>query len=107
MITIKIPGNVWYDYLDPQATGMQAELGLPRAKSRQVGKGWQAVYRDVDEAVVRELAKYLEDRAGTLLSQGWPPYEADEQRERNTHRRAIRLAEQLRRQAGPDRGDTR
>ena len=92
-ISLRIPSRVWYDYLDPNATAMHSELGLddcPR-EYRRVGYGGTFVYRDVPVDVARELADYLDDRGAMLIGQ-------DDESLRPTHRRAMRLAEQIRRE---------
>lgn len=82
---LTVPGAVWTDYLDPLASGMQAELGLASPEWRRVGKGSQAVYRDVPVDVAADLAEYLVDRAQTLIGNEEPEY-------RGVHRAAIRVA---------------
>ena len=89
-ITITVPGAVWYDYLDPAATGMQAELGLPLPRHRRVGKGSQAVYEGVSPEVARELADHLEDRAGGMLN--------SDDEDRHAHHSAIKAAKRIRRE---------
>lgn len=89
---IRIPGSVWHDYLDPLATAMHDELGLSdyRPEIRNVGKGTQHIY-DVPAQLAGELADYLDDRAEVLIANEEPEYRA-------VHRRALRLAEQIRRE---------
>lgn len=72
---ITVPGSVWYDALDPLATAMQADLGLDHPTWRRIGRGSQARYHGVPVNVARELAKYLDDRAETMLAQDTDPDE--------------------------------
>lgn len=87
-LTITLPGRVWEDYLDPMASGMQAELGLSEPERKPQGKGWRAVYIDVPTTVAHELAEYLSDRAELLLGQ-------DDDGQRNVHRAALKAAETI------------
>jgi len=68
-ITFDIPSSVWYDALNPLASEMQGELGLPEPIHVKRGKGASKRYVGVDTEVARELARYLRDRAETMLSQ--------------------------------------
>ena len=43
-LTLAVPGKVWSDALDPAATGMARELGLPEAVHQSVGRGHQIRY---------------------------------------------------------------
>jgi hypothetical protein len=85
-IDIRIPGRVWYDYLDPMASGMAAEIGLPRPHWTKVGKGHQAIYREVSVAQAREVAEFLMDRGFLLLNNVEPE-------EREIHRKAVEVAQ--------------
>jgi hypothetical protein len=94
---IDIPGRVWEDYLDPAASGMQADLGLPNPEVLRRGKGWTARYRDIDPAVAGELADYLDDRGNLLLGQGVDdPYDPVEKADRAMHRAARDAAWKIR-----------
>jgi hypothetical protein len=91
---IVVPARVWDDYLDPDTTTMQRELGLSSTPVyRRRGRGGQYTYRDVSREVAGELAGYLEDRAGTLLCQSY-----EDPAERRPHHRALRLARDIRKQ---------
>lgn len=95
--TIKVPGRVWDDFLDPLISGMQAELGLPQPKRVNAGKGWRAVYENVPTEVARELADYLYDRGDTLLGQGVSdPDDPFEKAGRDTYRAAIVVSGKIR-----------
>jgi hypothetical protein len=87
MLTITIPNAVWLDYLDPAASGMAAELGLPEPTFRKVGFGSQAVYEGITPEQADEIEGYLFDRARTLLGQ-------DESG--NVHRAALKASEKIR-----------
>lgn len=91
-LTVKVPGVVWADFLDPRATEMQAELELPEPGRITRGRGWTAVYADVPVAVARELAEYLRDRGELLLSNSDPAYDG---RERGWYRSALKVAETI------------
>lgn len=91
-ITIKIPGSVWDDFLDPGATTMEAELELPASTNRSVGKGYQVTYPDVPLDVAAEVADYLRSRGELLLSNSDPEFDG---RERGVYRRAIKAADQI------------
>lgn len=60
---LRIPGRVWYDALDPMATGMEADLELPQPHVQPKGRGVTFVYRDVTNTQANDLADYLEERA--------------------------------------------
>jgi hypothetical protein len=78
MIEIRIPGRVWYDALDPMASGMEAAIGLPQPQAMKKGRGETFVYRDVSPKQAVEVADYLQDRATTLGSQwGLEPAERE------------------------------
>jgi hypothetical protein len=85
-VLIRVPGVVFDDYLDPNATGMEAELGLGPRRYRRVGAGRQVLY-DVPGSVALDLAGYLHDRAETLRGQDDVG---------STHRRALDLAAEIR-----------
>jgi hypothetical protein len=63
VVTVRLPGRVWGDALDPNATSMQAELGLPEPTCRRFGRGEQYVYEDLDPAVAEQLRLHLLDLA--------------------------------------------
>lgn len=88
-MVIKIAGVVWGDYLDPRATTMQEELGLPEPEWRRFGRGHQAVYEGVTNDVAADLASYLMERALSL-------WDCDELRD--VHRAARESAARIRRQ---------
>lgn len=85
---VTLPGRVWEDYLDPLASGMQADIGLPAPTWRKVGKGTQAIYSDVTCAQALELVEYLRDRAEMLLTNEEPEY-------RGVHRSAIEASKKI------------
>lgn len=87
-LTIRVPGAVWYDALDPMATDMQADLGLPEPRWVKRGYGSQAVYDDVPAAAARELAEYLGSRAFMLLGQ--------DEDNAHVHRAALKCAGRIR-----------
>ncbi len=96
-IDVRIPGRVWYDFLDPSATDMQAELALPEPEHKRAGKGSSFIYRDVPQAVALDLAEYLYDRGDMLLGQGiCDPYDPFEKAARDTLRAGIKAAESIR-----------
>ena len=88
-LTIKLPGSVWDDYLDPQTTNMEAELGLAPPRISKVGFGHRMTYEGVSPEIALELAEYLEDRAGVLIGQ-------DDPANNHIHRAAIRSAQAIR-----------
>lgn len=92
-IEIRVPGRVWDDYLDPNCSTMQVELGLDAVPQRwrKVGKGSQLIYSDVPLDIARELADYLNDRGRSLLGD-------EEPETRGVHRRAMLLAAAIRAQ---------
>lgn len=84
-IQVGIPGRVWDDYLDPNCTSMESEIGLTDFHTVKRGKGCTVVYTcAVDQAI--ELGQYLVDRGWTLLGQ-------DEYGE--VHRAAIRAGQKI------------
>ena len=87
--TITVPGKVWDDYLDPMATPIAEQIGLPDYTQRRKGRGWQVIYPKVCPEAARNLAGYLEDRADAML---WGSDDED----RATHRRAVAIAAQIR-----------
>lgn len=99
-----IPESVWDDFLSPDVSQMEAELGLRDRRAdpffRKRGKGGQRVYEDVPVEVALELARYLYGRGDTLLAQGIDcPDDPMEKAMRDMLRRAVKLAEQIRREA--------
>jgi hypothetical protein len=96
-VTFTVPGSVWLDALDPLATEMQADLGLPEPTSRKVGHGRQYTYDRVPWDVAEELADYLIDRAAMLIRQDPDP------RERAIHSRAIKVGDHIRAIVAADR----
>lgn len=98
--TIKIPGSVWYDTLDPNVSGMEKEIGLPAPQSRKVGKGEQFIYENVTAEQAEDVAEYLGDRGEMLLGQGYRGMSEDpeEMRSRNIYRAAIKTAAKIRQQ---------
>lgn len=106
---IAIPGSVWDDFLSPDVSNMESELGLRDLRAtpfyRRRGKGGSHIYVDVPNVVAVELGEYLYDRADTLLGQSIDdPYDPFEKASRATYRRAMQLGEtlQLVALAGPD-----
>lgn len=93
---IRIPGRVWYDSLDPKASGMETELGLPDPRVQKKGRGETFIYEDVDPEVALEVAEYLGDRAATLGAQ-W----GIEALERELYRAMATTAFTIRRAAQP------
>lgn len=67
--TLVVPGSIWYDALDPNATAMQKELGIPEPSERKQGRGVQFVYIDVTPVAARDLTGYLYERAELMLGQ--------------------------------------
>jgi hypothetical protein len=99
--TIAVAESVWDDFLSPDASSMETELGLAECRAvpfyRKAGKGGRRVYRNVPQTIALELAEYLEGRGGTLLAQGvQDPYDEFEKASRATYRRAIKLAGEIR-----------
>lgn len=92
-IDVQMPGRVWDDFLDPAATGMEAELELPERRVVKRGRGESVFYDGVPDPIAAELADYLSDRAGLLLNNSDPEFDA---RERGIYREAIRVAERIR-----------
>lgn len=75
---LRIPGRVWYDALDPQASGMEADIGLPQPRVQPKGLGRTFVYEDVTELQAYEVADYLHSRSLLLSSQsGLDPNERE------------------------------
>lgn len=96
-MNITIPERVWNDYLSPDVSTMQAELGLPVPTYRKVGRGGRYLYVGVPEHKARELAEYLFDRADGMLMQGIvDPYDRFEKAQRDTDRAAMKVAETIR-----------
>jgi hypothetical protein len=99
-ITVVIPESVWDDFLSPDCSGMEAELGLTELRAdpfyRRRGTGGQRVYENVLRADALELAEYLYDRGDMLLGQD---YSTDDASTRDAYRRAVKLAEQIREDA--------
>jgi hypothetical protein len=94
---IDIPGRVWYDALDPNASGMQAELGLSEPTMVKRGKGTTFRYADVPSETALEIAEYIGDRGSMLLAQGISdPYDPEEKAARDTLRSAVKTAERIR-----------
>lgn len=98
---IEVPGAVWEDFLDPDASGMELALGLRDRRAtpfvRRYGRGCSYRYSDVPRDVVVELAEYLVDRGDTLLGQGVSdPYDRGEKASRDALRRAVALGQALR-----------
>jgi hypothetical protein len=96
-VTITVPGSVWADALDPLASAMQRDLGLPEPMSRKRGLGWQYVYERVPWDVAEDLADYLIDRAAVLIRQDPDP------RERAIHSRALKVGDHIRALVAADR----
>lgn len=90
-LTIRLPGVVYDDYLDPMATGMQAELGLGEPTIRKAGYGYRVTYEGVSPEVALELARYLDDRAWVARGNG--------EMDNHVHRVAMKSAEAIRKQA--------
>lgn len=88
MMIIRMPGRVWEDYLDPKASQMQGEIGLPNPRRVKRGKGWTAVYDDVTPEQAEEVAEYLRDRAWVLLGNEEPEY-------RGVHRAAMAVSQTI------------
>jgi hypothetical protein len=63
LVSFSLPGIVWGDALDPDASTMQAELGLPEPERRKIGRGAQYRYELVPLEVARELRLHLLDLA--------------------------------------------
>lgn len=97
-VTIKLSGRIWDDYLNPAASGMAAEIGLPDPMHVKHGKGSRVIFEDVPADDAKEVADYLADRANLLLGQGISdPYDPFEKADRDTHRAAIKAATEIRR----------
>jgi hypothetical protein len=94
---IDIPGRVWWDALDPNASGMQAELGLSEPTMVKRGKGMTFRYEDVPSETALEIAEYIGDRGSMLLGQSISdPDDPDEKAARDTLRSAVKTAERIR-----------
>lgn len=95
-VTIKVPGRVWWDALDPLASQMQAELELGEPRRVRRGRGETMIYEGVSVQQARDLAEYVGGRGSMLLGQR-PTYvdDPDEKRERDTYRAAVRLADTI------------
>lgn len=89
-IDVAVPGAVYADYLDPNCSTMELELGLPPTTSRKRGRGWQFHYAGVPINRAEALADYLHDRAEVLLGQ------LDQDEGAHAHRRAIEVATAIR-----------
>jgi hypothetical protein len=98
--TIRIPGSVWDDFLDPLTTGMASEIGFTTPRFVKRGKGYQAIFEGVTREQALEVAEYFTDRANTLLGQGtWGMSDdPDIMRERGVYRAALKAAERIRQQ---------
>jgi hypothetical protein len=94
VLTITVPGRVYYDYLDPGATAVQSELGLPLPTFIKRGRGSSAIYTDIPLDVAAETAYHLQSRADLLLGQ-----DADEMAHVHyaARKAAERIAAQIRR----------
>lgn len=66
---LRIPGRVWFDALDPDATGMQADLGLPQPRRQPKGMGVTFVYEDVTNEQAADVADYFFERSHLMSSQ--------------------------------------
>lgn len=104
-VTFDVPQSVWLDALDPLTSNMQAELvaedGLPLPVFVKRGRGGSYRYVDAPVDAALEVARYIGDRADTLLSQGVnDSYDVDEKRERDVHRSALKCAERIRTTVG-------
>lgn len=103
-ITVTIPESVWDDFLSPDVSQMEGELGLTELRAdpfyRRRGKGGQRVYENVLRADALEIAGYLYDRGDLLLGQGISdPDDEFEKASRDCYRRAIKLADEIRERA--------
>lgn len=99
--TVVVPESVWDDFLSPDVSQMEQELGLRDRRAtpffRKRGKGGTRTYHHVPHHIVVELARYLHDRGDTLLAQGiTDPDDPFEKANRDAYRRAIKLAAELR-----------
>lgn len=56
---MSVPSGVWYDRLDPNASGMQGELGLPEPIVRRHGAQRSFLYLGVPRPVVEETIEYV------------------------------------------------
>jgi hypothetical protein len=97
-MTIRIPQSVYYDALDPDASGMAAEIGLPDPEYVRIGKGASYLYKGVTIEQALDVAEYIGDRASMLLGQGYRGMSEDpeEVRVRGCYRAAIKAAEKIR-----------
>lgn len=92
---VQIPGRVDSDYLDPSASDMAAALGLGEPCVVRRGRGHSCVYTVTPEQA-EELARHLASRAHMLLGQSMcDPYDPFEKAERNTHRSALKTADNI------------
>jgi hypothetical protein len=97
VVTVSMPGRVWDDFLNPDVSTMQAELGLPEPQRVKIGKGLQVVYYDVPRPVAMEVADYLWSRGDMLIGQSISdPYDPMEKAARDTLRAACKTAEKIR-----------
>lgn len=89
-VDVVVPGSVWHDALDPLATEMQADLGLPEPERRKIGRGSSFLYRGIEGDTAEELADYLIDRGATLSRN------TDEASEKSLYRRLIETGDRIR-----------
>jgi hypothetical protein len=71
-LTLAVPGKVWSDALDPAATGMARELGLPEAVHQSVGRGHQIRYEGLRREQLERTLAYLDEWASSVSSDAGP-----------------------------------
>lgn len=72
MIDIRVPGVVYFEALDPLATGVPEELELPDPRRVSRGKGWTFYYDGLTLWQAEEVASHLIDHAYTLMGDVYP-----------------------------------
>lgn len=96
-IDVSIPGRVWDDFLNPDVSEMQRDLGLSLPIRQKAGKGFRVIYHALPLDVAAELAEYLHDRGDMLLGQSIADsYDPWEKASRDTYRAAIKAAAAIR-----------
>jgi hypothetical protein len=96
MTTLRIPGSVFDDFLDPLSTDMAAAIGLPSPTIRRHGAGCIVTYTDVTAVQAEDVAEHLDGRGATLLGQGAIQGDDEDRRCRDVYRAAINTAARIR-----------
>jgi hypothetical protein len=66
-LTIKIPGAVYHDALDPLATQIPDESGWPKPTRKRVGRWGSSWTYELTREQTEEMETYLRERAQSLM----------------------------------------